>query len=86
MLTILVRTSYACSLTGAGTSAYVGIAITPYLRSHGEGSFEFLRLLQLLILFQDPYGSLDQKVNGSWYLCALVIVEGLATVNIIQDC
>ena len=45
--------------TGAGTSAYVGDTITPYLRSHGEkSSFEFTSVATTDIV-SDPYGSLD---------------------------
>ena len=45
--------------TGAGTSAYVGDTITPYLRSHGEkSSFEFASVATTDIV-SDPYGSLD---------------------------
>ena len=47
--------------TGAGTSAYVGDTITPYLRSHGEkGSFEFASVATTDIV-SDPYGSLDPE-------------------------
>ena len=47
--------------TGAGTSAYVGDTITPYLRSHGEkSSFEFVSIATTDIV-SDPYGSLDPE-------------------------
>ena len=47
--------------TGAGTSAYVGDTITPYLRSYGEKNiFEFTSVATTDIV-SDPYGSLDSE-------------------------
>ena len=47
--------------TGAGTSAYVGDTITPYLRSYGEKNiFEFASVATTDIV-SDPYGSLDSE-------------------------
>ena len=47
--------------TGAGTSAYVGDTITPYLRSYGEkSSFEFVSVATTDIV-SDPYGSFDPE-------------------------